>query len=273
MTSGPILTAIPRDAEVAGVYVEAGIDRIMVDLEYHGKADRQRGRGAHISSHTLADVGRFRDFVHERSDLMVRVNPMGVESPNEVGQAISAGADRLMLPMFESDREVCELKTIVDGEVPITFLAETPDAIFTAGSWLPLLDGDDDVHVGLNDLSIALGYAFLFEVLTDGILDEFGAMVKARDRTFGIGGVGRHGRSPVDAHLIIGEHVRLGSQAAILSRAFFDSPSEFDVEGLSDQIKLVHDSWARWNKASPEELLENSAELDAAVRTCAEALR
>src|SRR3989442_973056 len=49
-----------RDPGIARAAVRAGVDRIFLDLEITGKAERQRGRSTIISGHTLADLERIR---------------------------------------------------------------------------------------------------------------------------------------------------------------------------------------------------------------------
>lgn len=57
--------------------------RLFVDLERHGKAERQAGRNTFISNHQLDDVGRIKA-VLQRAPLMVRVNPLHAGSAAEV---------------------------------------------------------------------------------------------------------------------------------------------------------------------------------------------
>ena len=53
----------------------AGIDRIMIDLEREGKAERQAGRNLFQSSHRLESVARVKAAL-ERAALVVRINPL-----------------------------------------------------------------------------------------------------------------------------------------------------------------------------------------------------
>ena len=50
------LMYITKDPEVARIAEEAGVERIFVDMEYIGKADRQRGMDTVQSHHTVEDV-------------------------------------------------------------------------------------------------------------------------------------------------------------------------------------------------------------------------
>lgn len=134
--------------------------------------------------------------------------------------ALASGAQRLMLPMFRDAREVATLRNLVGLRVPITLLVETPAALVGIASYLPLLTPADRIHFGLNDLTLAMGYTFVFEPLARGDIDMAAMACRDAGVTFGIGGVGRAGHGDVTPELILGEHVRLGSSWAILSRAF-----------------------------------------------------
>ena len=50
------LMYITNDVQVARMAEEAGVDRIFVDLETLGKAERQGGMDTVQSKHTVADV-------------------------------------------------------------------------------------------------------------------------------------------------------------------------------------------------------------------------
>ena len=50
------LMYITNRPEIAQIAESAGVDRIFVDLEYIGKADRQSGLDTVKSKHTLDDV-------------------------------------------------------------------------------------------------------------------------------------------------------------------------------------------------------------------------
>src|SRR5712671_205366 len=97
-----LITASP---EVARAAEAAGVDRIFVDLEMHGKRERQQGRDSVISNHTMDDVAAVRR-VLTRSQLLVRVNPLHDGTAAEVDRAVALGADLLMLPMFRSAAEL-----------------------------------------------------------------------------------------------------------------------------------------------------------------------
>ena len=67
------LMYITNRPEVALIAEEAGVDRIFVDLETIGKAERQGGMDTVQSCHKLDDVAVIRNVI-TRSELLVRNN-------------------------------------------------------------------------------------------------------------------------------------------------------------------------------------------------------
>jgi citrate lyase beta subunit len=191
---------------------------VMVDLEVAGKAERQRGRDTLISAHRLEDVAAVRRALR-RARLLVRVTPLHEKTFQEVDVCLNAGADLLMLPMFHTAAEVERFQRLVDGRAGVVPLVETvaamrelPQVVRLAGiSW---------IHVGLNDLHLEMGSEFLFRPLADGTVDRIASFCRAAGVPFGIGGVSRVGHGVVPGEAVLGEHARLGSTAAILSRSF-----------------------------------------------------
>ena len=99
-------------------------------------------------------------------------------------------------------------------------LLETPEAVDLADDILAL-DGIDEIHIGINDLSIGYGKKFMFEVLADGTVDALCAKMKGRV-PYGFGGIASIGSGLLKSEYVIKEHYRLGSSMAILSRSFCD---------------------------------------------------
>jgi len=163
------LMFITNDREIAKEAQKAGIDRIMVDLEVLGKAERQKRRDTLISCHTLEDISAMREIV-EPGRLMVRINPIHDQSAREIGEVINRGADIIMLPMFKTSGEVSAFLQAVTGRAKTCLLLETAQAFVRMDEILSL-KGIDEVHIGLNDLHLSLGLDFMFELLSGGIVE------------------------------------------------------------------------------------------------------
>ncbi len=209
--------------------------RLVVDLERLGKAERQAGRNTFISAHTLEDVGRIKsELRHAR--LMVRVNPLHDGTPGEVDDAIAQGADLLMLPMFADAATLRAFAGIVDGRRPLVPLVETADALRSANEWLDT-PGLWEVYVGLNDLHISMGLRFMFEPLAMGALEDLATATRARGLRFGFGGIARLDEGLLPGRAVLGEHLRLGSQAVILSRTFHRPDAEASFEASVQALR------------------------------------
>jgi 2-keto-3-deoxy-L-rhamnonate aldolase RhmA len=198
--------------------VANGVNQIFVDLELNGKIERQGHLDTVISRHTIEDVQRIRN-VLPNGRLLVRINPIFEGSAAEIDAVIKSGADTLMLPMFKGADEVEVFTAMVAGRARCCLLVETVAATKNIEACLKV-PGVDQVHIGLNDLHLELGIDFMFEPLANGMLDELCAKIRKAGIPFGIGGVARVGEGMLPAELLLGEHVRLGSSWAILSRTF-----------------------------------------------------
>ncbi len=202
--------------------------RLFVDLERLGKAERQAGRDTFISRHTIDDVARVRDAVR-RSRLMVRVNPLHDNSAREVEAVLAQGPDLLMLPMFEGPDALREFARLVAGRIPIVALLETGSALRTLAQWVAT-PGLQEVYVGLNDLHLSLGLRFMFEPLAQGLVDQVAQAVRAKGLRLGFGGIARIDEGLLPGRDVLAEHLRLGSQAVILSRTFHREGADVSFE-------------------------------------------
>lgn len=228
MTVAPFdLMLITNAPATAAHAVASGVDLVFVDLEIKGKHERQPGRSTVISGHTLDDVARVRAVV-PRGRLLVRLNPWDAGSPDEVEGAIAHGADHLMLPMFRGPAELERLVRAVDGRCGIVGLLETSEAAERVGD-VAAVAGLSRIHIGLNDLHLALRRRFMFELLVDGTVSRIAGALRAQSVPFGIGGVARVGEGLVPAESLLVEHVALGSTGAILSRTFHRADTDDSV--------------------------------------------
>jgi HpcH/HpaI aldolase/citrate lyase family len=209
--------------------------RLVVDLERLGKAERQAGRNTFISAHTLEDVGRIKSELR-RARLMVRVNPLHPGTPAEVDDAIAQGADLLMLPMFTDAATLREFARTVDGRCPLVPLVETAGALDSVHEWVETA-GVWEVFVGLNDLHISMGLRFMFEPLALGRLEEIARAARTRGLRFGFGGIARLDEGLLPGRAVLGEHLRLGSQAVILSRTFHRPDAEVSFEASVQALR------------------------------------
>ncbi len=235
---------ITNDPSLAAHADECGVNRIFVDLEIIGKQERQGHLDTLISSHQVDDIPRVKHTLNH-ADLLVRVNPLHVNSQHEVNQVIELGADLLMLPMFQNAEELNTFMKIVDGRTPVVPLFETSSAIADFDEIITR--GDiHEVYIGLNDLHLDMGLQFMFEPLANGLIDTLAAKIHNTAVKFGFGGIARVGEGILPGEMVLGEHLRLGSSQVILSRTFHrksEGVKEFaanlDLQAELDKLSRV----------------------------------
>lgn len=212
---------ITNRPDVARLCENVGVDRIFVDMEWMGKAERQGHIDSVKSFHTLEDVANVRT-VLTRSELLVRVNPFHAGTRKEISGAIAAGADCVMLPMAHTYDEVCKFTDAVAGRAKAILLLETRGA---EDALEPILEksGIDEIHIGLNDLSLDYGIPFMFTLLANGTVERICSRIRPYAIPYGFGGVARIGGGRVPTENVLMEHLRLGSTRAILSRSFYNT--------------------------------------------------
>ena len=215
---------ITNDPDVAVIAERYGVDRIWVDMEFIGKRLRQGGMDTVQSHHTIEDIRTIRAAV-QRSEVLVRINPIHAATQDygssvwEIDAAIEAGADVLMLPYFKTVDEVRMFLALVHGRVKTMLLVETPEAVAVIDEILAL-DGIDEIHIGLNDLSLGYGQKFMFQLLADGTVERLCLKFREKGIPYGFGGIAALGKGMLPAERVIREHYRLGSTRVILSRSF-----------------------------------------------------
>ena len=212
------LMYITNQPEIALLAEQNGVDWVFVDLELNGKEERQGHLDTVISRHSIRDVSRLRA-VLKHAELLVRVNPIFQGSRYEINEVINRGADVVMLPYYKTSDEVATFIELVDKRAKVCLLCETKEAVACMPDVLKL-PGIDYVHIGLNDLHLSYGQSFLFEPLADGTIEAVVHQIQASGIPYGFGGIARIGEGKLPAEKVLGEHVRLGSSLAILSRSF-----------------------------------------------------
>lgn len=235
------LMYITNDPEVAVIAENAGVDRVFIDMEYIGKDIRQGGMDTVQCHHTVEDVLKIKRVLNH-AELMVRVNPLhdGTDaycsSEEEINAVINAGADLVMLPYFHCAADIERFVKIVDGRARVFPLLESKDSFENIDEILNV-SGIDEIHIGLNDLSLDLKKKFMFELLTDGTVEQLCKKFRKKGIPYGFGGIGRLGKGDLPAEHVIKEHYRLGSSCAILSRSFCNTSMIKDYE----EIKKIFD--------------------------------
>lgn len=257
------LMYITNQPEVALIAEKYGVDRIWVDLETLGKNERQKNMDTVKSEHTVEDI-RILKPILKKAELLVRINPWNCNSKEEIENVIRAGADLIMLPMWKTADEVKSFIDTVGGRKKTVLLLETKEAVECIDEVLQI-SGIGEVHIGLNDLHLSYGMAFMFEPLADGTVEWLCKLFREAGLPYGFGGIAKIGTGMLPAEKIIMEHYRLGSTRAILSRAFCDTRIIESVEEIEKVFAINMEklrSYERYiSQAGMEAYLENKEEV------------
>ncbi|MBP3528569.1 MULTISPECIES: aldolase/citrate lyase family protein [Alistipes] len=259
------LMYITKHPEIARIAEEAGVDWIFVDMEFIGKDCRQGGLDTVQNHHTVEDVANIRAAV-TKAKVLVRINPIHdtmddyPSSEEEIEAVIQAGADIVMLPYFKTTEEVHRFIGYVGGRAKTCLLVETPEAADLLDQIVEI-DGIDMIHIGLNDMHLALKMKFMFQLLTDGSVDKWTRIIAQKGIMYGFGGLASLNGGAVPGRMILKEHYRLGSQMVIVSRAFCNTDNMTDLDkvrsifnnGIADIRKMENEM----NKLSKEDFKNN----------------
>jgi len=208
---------ITNDFYEAQLCEQVGIDWVFLDLEIIGKQERQAQRDTVISLHSKNDIPSLKS-VLKKTKLLVRVNPFGTWTRNEVVNCDELGADMIMLPYFTTVEEVTSFLNI-PTKAQKCLLLETMDSVYKIDDIIGQ-NGIDYIHVGLNDLNIDRGTNFLFEFLADGWLEILSEKFNNANIQWGFGGIGPLNKLSPSGSELLKEHSRLNSDGVILSRSF-----------------------------------------------------
>ena len=123
------LMYITNDPCVAKIAADAGVDRLFIDMEVLGKAERQGGMNTVQSHHVPQDIAALREAVGPNVEIMARTNPMNPDLPRQIEASIRYGADVIMLPMWRTADDLRRFVDMVEGRALTMPLLETPDAV------------------------------------------------------------------------------------------------------------------------------------------------
>jgi hypothetical protein len=212
-----LITADIRHARWAG---SVGVERILIDLEGLTKRERQQNRGLFHSDHTLEDLGAIRGAC-PRASITVRVNSIHAGSAKEIGAVTMHRPDRIMLPWIRSADEIDQFLDLVPAGIEPILLLENRWSL----EFLPDLVQHypvREVYIGLNDLSLDLGFRNFAQTLLHKTFQTAARQLRESDLIWGFGGVGdfRDRSLPIAAEDFFLYQVRLGSRSCWLSRSF-----------------------------------------------------
>jgi hypothetical protein len=246
------LTLWTNDPAVARHADAAGVDRIGLDLETLGKAARQRGLPTWISPHEISQLPAIREAI-AKAALFVRCNPLHPQSRDEVSRLLDLGVEIIMLPNFEDIADVESFVGIVGSRAHVVPLVERLSAL-RAVRRFETIPEIEEIHIGLNDLSIDLGLKNRLGALATDVLAEAAEAASAIGLRFCVGGVARalDGSLPTESDLVYAQYPRLHATGALIARSF--RPEELSAAEFTTEIERVRARMAFWREAGPDEL-------------------
>lgn len=260
-----VLTLFTNDIELARRADLAGINRIGLDLEVLGKAERQQHLNTWISDHREEQLTALRQTL-KKAKLFVRTNPPHPGLRDEIDRYIEAGVEVLMLPMFRTAGEAADFIRYIDGRAKVSLLVETAAAAIRIDD-IVRVKGIDEIHIGLNDLHLDLGLNSHFELLRYQFMTNLANIVHHAGIPFGFGGIGRvtDDRLPIPSDLIYAQYPRLGADRALVSRVF-TSPDYTRLD-LTQEVTAFRRRMDEWYERPQQDLLEAWDKLWEVART------
>lgn len=215
----------------------AGIDGFIIDWEDRNRFQRNHDQHDLQGPDSLKDLAQVSSITNK--PIWCRINQFGDWTEKEIEQAISHGADLLLLPMVRSISEAKQFLELVNQRTQTGILVETTEACELATKLADLTL--DRVYVGLFDLSISRGNNNLFSPLADGTVEQLREAF--RDTRFGVGGLTTvDGGSPIPCRELMAELARIGCDFTFLRNSFKRDLAERDMDG---EIQAIRQAWYR----------------------------
>ncbi len=219
----------------------AGMDGFIIDLE-----DRYRFQRQLVDDAQSPDTHEDLSIVSSQTQRPVwcRINQPGQWTEEEVEQAITHGADLILLPMVRQPEEVEYFLSLVSGRTQTGILIETVEACDCAQQLasFPL----DRIYMGLFDLALSRNSNDLFNPLTDGTVERL-RNIFAKSQ-FGVGGLTTvDAGAPVPCLELMAHLVRLGCDFTFLRNSF-----KRDIAGknIKKELNLIRTAWAQLSNAN-----------------------
>ena len=248
-----MLTLWTADPELARNADKAGIDRVGLDLESIGKDKRQPIElGTWISPHCIKHVCAVAAAL-KHAALFARTNPLHANLEAEVEQLLDLGVRVLMFPNFQDVGDLEQFLRLVRGRAKVIPLVERLKAVRQIEQIIAMKE-IDEIHIGMNDLTIDLGLPTRMSLLVSETLACIASVVSHAGKRLGVGGLGRafDTNLPIPSDLIYAQYPRLGATSALIARVF--APELLSAAELSHEIGGLRERMHYWFTICPEEL-------------------
>ncbi len=239
---------------------------IFLDFEKIGKQERQKGLNTFITHHQLEDLVTIRK-IFKNNKLMIRTNPLNDKTLQELNYFKNFSPYFFMLPNYQSYKDLNKFFNLINNKkINIFPLCENKNAIEDLENIDKLNFSLKYLLFGLNDLKISYGYKFLFESLSNGLIENsINTLKKLKSVNYGFGGIASVDTGLIDSRRILTEHFRLKSKFVILSRSFYENinskSSNYDkldeLENFETYICLLNSEKLNTNKFITKGLIEH----------------
>jgi len=158
-----------------------------------------------------------------------------------------------MLPNFSRVGEVEQYLRLVNGRAQVIPLLERVAILPDLPRLLDIAELEE-IHLGLNDLSIDLGLPERLAALTSDFLSDISAAICEAGLRLGVGGIARAHDThlPVPSDLVYGQFPRLGATAALISRSF--APEKLTPSELRREVTNARRRLQEWLMATPAQI-------------------
>jgi 2-keto-3-deoxy-L-rhamnonate aldolase RhmA len=245
-----ILSLITNNLNLIAMSKQNGIDRIMIDLEFLGKKERQSGFDLFQSEHNISDIKTIKkEYPH--IELFVRINQINENTKKEIDEILTYGVDYIMLPFFKTIEEVKYFLEIINNRCKTSLLLETKESLEILDEILKI-DSIDEYHIGLNDLSLSFGNKNIFETLKNKTIEQAICKLKFTQKNYGFGGVGSVNKKDllINPVLFLYEQLRTGCNIAWLGRSFRNDIN--DSKTLKKEVGDLKNKISEYQNFSPE---------------------
>lgn len=163
---------------------------------------------------------------------------------------LAIGVGVVMAPMIGSRDQACAFAELVGGRARTVALVETRQGMDHL-SEIAGVPGIDEVHIGINDLSLSLDLQSRWAVLTGTLLHDAAICVRSAGKPFGFGAIARPGdeRLPLPSDLVYAEYARVGATRALIARSFCAEAPTLATDVAAARARL--DEW----RAAPADAL------------------
>ena len=117
----------------------------------------------------------------------------------------------------------------------------------------------------------------MFELLSNGTVEMLCNKIAKKGIPYGFGGIARIGEGLLPAERILCEHIRLGSSAVIVSRAFYDPKKNPDITNVEtifqDGVGALRENEEKYSRYENTQLLSLQKETSAIISSIATQIR